>query len=102
MKDFHRFGTLAKACTASFIALIPKKMNMHSLSEYMPICLIGSLHKILSKVRVAKLKQVIGYLVSANQSAFIPGRYIEDGVLLINEIVYIARREKRGCMICVF
>lgn len=98
MKDFHKFGTLTKACTTSFITFILKNLNIQSLYEYKPICLIGSLHKIQSKVLAARLKLVIGSLVLENQSTFIPGRYIADGVLLINEIMDMAKRENRGCM----
>lgn len=59
-----------------------KVMNPQSLSEYRHICLVGSLYKILVKILVARLRSVIGKLVSTNQMAFVPGRFILDGVIV--------------------
>lgn len=64
-----------------------------------PICIIGSLYKILSKLLSARLREVVGKLVSSNQTAFIPGRNILDGVLVVNEVLDLAKREKRSVVI---
>lgn len=62
--DFHSRLTLIKACTSYFITLISKVKNPQSLLEYRPICLVGSLQKILSKLLPGRLKDFIGGLVS--------------------------------------
>lgn len=99
MADFYRYALLTKACTTSFITLIPKISNSPSLLEYRPIFLVGSLQKILSKVLASRLKRVIGCLVSENQSTFFPRRDIADGVLMVNEVMDMARRDNRSYMI---
>ncbi|GAU22757.1 hypothetical protein TSUD_129690 [Trifolium subterraneum] len=38
-------------------------------------------------------------LISPNQSAFIKGRQLVDGVLAVNEIIDFARKSKRSCLI---
>jgi hypothetical protein len=38
-------------------------------------------------------------LISPNQSAFIKGRQLVDGVVAVNEIIDLARKEKRSCLI---
>ncbi|XP_058723174.1 uncharacterized protein LOC131594977 [Vicia villosa] len=47
----------------------------------------------------SRLRSVLGKLVSDNQSAFIPGRNILDGVLMANEVMDLTKREKRSCMV---
>jgi hypothetical protein len=41
----------------------------------------------------------MGKLISRNQSAFIEGRLLVDGVLTINEVVDYAKRAKKKCLI---
>ncbi|XP_058760864.1 uncharacterized protein LOC131634228 [Vicia villosa] len=97
--DFHGKGSLVKSITSSFLALIPKNNNPQNLGEYRPICLVGSIYKIIAKILAARLKEVIGILVSNNQTAFVPGRTMMDGVLLVNELLYWMRKKKRGCIL---
>lgn len=63
VKDFHNKTTLSKAITSSFLTLIPKNSNPQGLDEYRPICLVGYLHKILSKLLASRLKVVLGSLI---------------------------------------
>jgi hypothetical protein len=97
--EFHSNAILPKAITASFLTLIPKKDNPQALSDYRPICLISSLYKILSKVLAARLKKVLGKLISKVQSAFLPNRQILDGVLIVNELLDLAKRRKDKCLL---
>ncbi|XP_058786284.1 uncharacterized protein LOC131660936 [Vicia villosa] len=99
VSDFHAKETLIKACTSSFITLIPKTPNPQNLSEYRPICLVGSLLKILSKLLAARLKLAIDRLISIKQSAFIKKRNIMDGVVVVNELMDLAKRDRRSCLI---
>ncbi|PNX98293.1 cysteine-rich receptor-like protein kinase [Trifolium pratense] len=99
LNEFHHSAILPKAITASFLALIPKKDHPQELSDYRPICLIGCLYKILSKILAARLKRVLGKLISGCQSAFLPGRQIMDGVVVLNELIDLAKRRKDECMI---
>ncbi|XP_058746451.1 uncharacterized protein LOC131619364 [Vicia villosa] len=80
--DFYSRGTLVKAITSSFLALIPKSKNPQDLFEYHPIFLVGSIYKIFAKILVARMRGVAGKLVSLNQTAFVLGRSIMDGVLM--------------------
>jgi mannosylglycoprotein endo-beta-mannosidase len=71
-KYFHKNALLPKVFTASFFTLIPKKDHLQGLFDYRPICLIGSIYKILSKVLANRLKSILGKLTSKYQSAFLP------------------------------
>ncbi|GAU47110.1 hypothetical protein TSUD_403430 [Trifolium subterraneum] len=98
LAEFHKNVVLPKAITTSFLALIPKKDHPQVLSDYRPICLVSSLYKILSKVLAARLKNVMGKLISEVQSTFLPNRQILDGVLVVNELLDLAKRRKDKCL----
>ncbi|KAK2383713.1 hypothetical protein QL285_071138 [Trifolium repens] len=97
--EFHDNAFLPKALTASFLTLIPKKDHPQDLFDYRPICLIGSLYKVVSKVLANRLKSVLGKLISKCQSAFLPHRQILDGVVVLNEIIDLAKRRKYTCFL---
>lgn len=71
VNEFHSNARLPKGITTSFLALISKFGNPQNIEEYIPICLIGSLYKILSKLLASRIKKVVNLLVSLSQSTFI-------------------------------
>src|SRR3954470_2091846 len=90
---------MTRAMTASFIALIPKIDNPQGFDDFRPICLIGCILKIISKLLAARLSRVIGKLISKSQTAFVPNRQILDGVVVANEIIDLAKRTKKSCIL---
>lgn len=85
--------------SASFLALIPKNGSPQELSEYRPISLIGCLYKMIAKVLAGRLKRVLGKVIFDSQNAFLPGKQILDGVVVVNEILDMAKRRKQGCLV---
>jgi len=83
--DFHQNGKLSKGINNTFITLIPKKDCPQSLNDFRPISLVGSLYKVLAKLLANRLQNVIGSVFSYTQSAFVKGRQILDGILIVNE-----------------
>lgn len=92
--NFHKHGFLPKGSNSSFIALIPKSSSALVPKDYRPISLMNALMKLLTKVLAARLKKVMHNLVAPNQSAFIKGRQIYDGILLTSEIVSLLQKKK--------
>lgn len=97
--EFYNNASFPKVVTATFIALIPKNDHPQSLSEYRPISLIGSMYKIVAKLLANRLKSVLAKVISATQSAFLPDRQILDGVVVVNELVDLAKRRKDPCFL---
>lgn len=54
VQDFHLKVVLPRAFTASFLALIQKVEQPQGLADYRPICLIGCIYEIISKLIVAR------------------------------------------------
>lgn len=96
VREFHMHGKLARGVNSSFITLIPKKEGCYGVKHLRPISLIGSVYKIIAKVMARRLKAVVGKLIGDEQSAFIQGRSILDGVVVLNEIIEDARSTKES------
>lgn len=91
---FKRHDTFSFGCNASFITLIPKIKDPLLLGDYRPINLIGCMYKIVSKILASRLKQVVGSVVGEVQSAYIEGRHILEGPLMVNEVYSWAKNTK--------
>lgn len=74
--------------------MIPKLAHADSLNDFRPISLISSPYKILAKVFANRLKGVISDLISDNQSGFVAGRQLVDGVLIASEVINYVKRAK--------
>nr|GEV16794.1 RNA-directed DNA polymerase, eukaryota [Tanacetum cinerariifolium] len=85
IKEFFISSSFPKGCNSSFISLIPKVMDAKHLKDFRPISLIGCQYKIIGKILANHLSLVIGDIVSQEQSAFIKGKQIIDGPLILNE-----------------
>ncbi|GLT46093.1 hypothetical protein SLA2020_198760 [Shorea laevis] len=90
---------MARGSNASFIVLIPKKGQPTNLGDYRPISLIGCIYKILSKVLANRMRKVMNSIISCNQTAFIEGRQIADGIVITNEIIQEAKKSRRSTII---
>lgn len=93
MKDFHVNGKLVRGFNPSFIYLIPKNGSPQRIEEYRPISLVGGAYKIISKILADRLSKVIDSVVADYQSAFIKGRQIMDGILILNEAIDEAKKK---------
>ncbi|KAJ9557764.1 hypothetical protein OSB04_012378 [Centaurea solstitialis] len=86
VKEFQQDPFRVAACNNSFISLIPKVKDPLSLNEYRPIHLMGCISKVISKMLAERLKLVVGDVISSVQTAFVKGRKIMDGPLIVNEV----------------
>lgn len=94
MKDFYKNGKIVRGLNPYFISLIPKKPSPQIIDDYRLISLISGAYKIISKVLANRLAKVIDSIIGVNQSAFIAGRNIMDGVIVLNEALDETKRRK--------
>lgn len=76
------------------VVLLPKKENATSMKDLRPIALCNVLYKIIAKVLANRLKVVLPFLISENQSAFIKERSITDNVLIAFEMIHHMNQKK--------
>jgi hypothetical protein len=99
MTAFHAGAKFEQGCNPSFIALIAKSNEPGDLNGYRPIALMSSIYKIIAKVLVARLSPLLDHVISEFQSAFVKGRHILDGPLIVSEILSWARKRKVKTML---
>ena len=97
--EFYVNGSFPNGSNASFVALIPKMNHPLSFNDYRPISLIGCMYKVIVKLLSNRLRSVMDGLIDERQSAFIKGRHILHGIVILNEVVEEARRSKKPVMI---
>lgn len=99
IKFFESNHRINPGSNSSFITLIPKVSDPLTLGDYRPINLIGCINKVISKVLAERLKAVLNTVISNTQTAFIKGRSILDGPLMVNELITWAKRIKKKMLL---
>jgi len=93
--DFFMHNILLREQNHTFIALIPKKLGASSVHQFWPISLCNIIYKIISKLLANRLKPLLDKVISPFQTAFVPGRLIQDNSILAHEMLHTLK-QKRG------
>ena len=67
-------GHILPALNATFLTLIPKGEGTDSPDKFIPISLYNMIYKIITKVIANRLKPILPFLISQEQSGFVEGR----------------------------
>ena len=87
----------------TFITLIPKTNNPAKMTDFRPISLSNVIYKLISKVLANRLKLVLPYIISENQSVFLSERLIIDNVLIAFELMHYLdhKRDGKDCYMAI-
>ncbi|GJX36511.1 RNA-directed DNA polymerase, eukaryota, reverse transcriptase zinc-binding domain protein [Tanacetum coccineum] len=99
VREFFRTGKILGEINATLIALVPKIDTPNVVSDFKPIACCNVLYKIISKILTDRIKRGLNKIVNLNQSAFIPGRHIQDNILIAQELLrgYNRKSGARRC-----
>ena len=79
------------------ITLVPKIKEANNVKQFRPICLLNVSFRIFTKLLMDKLAVLMDKLVSNNQTAFIKGRYVLDGAVILHETMHeLSSKKMRG------
>lgn len=76
------------------IVLLPKVDDPESASQFRPIGLCNVIYKIITKVRISRIKPILPCLISNTQSSFVPGRQITDNIVIVQEVIHTMHRKQ--------
>ncbi|XP_027124270.2 uncharacterized protein [Coffea arabica] len=87
VQDFFAGATMPRGFSSTTIILLPKREGACEWKDFRPISLANVSAKIISKVLSTRINQLLPRLVLEFQTGFIPGRGIQDNVLLAQELI---------------
>lgn len=79
---------LLPSLNSTFIALVPKGEESNTLDKFRPISLCNFIYKLISKVVENRLKPLLPLLILPEQTRYVEGRQITDGIILSNEVIH--------------
>jgi retron-type reverse transcriptase len=80
-------------------ALISNKEDLATVNDYMPIFLLNSSLKLLTKLLANILQKVIQSVIHVNQYGFIKGRTIQDYLTWAFQFLHVCHQSKRSIVI---
>jgi hypothetical protein len=76
------------------ISLIPKLKEANNIKQFRPICLLGVDYKWFTNVLTRRLTEVAELVISKTQTAFLFGRNILEGVIILHETLHEMKKNK--------
>ncbi len=96
VNDFHKGLVDIDRLNFGVINLIPKIKDAAHIQKYRPICLLNVSFKIITKVLMNRITEIMTYIISKNQTAFLKNRFIMEGVLILHEILNSLHQKKQS------
>jgi hypothetical protein len=98
-RKFHDGNLPLFSLNFGMIILLPKSRDATRIQQYRPICLLNMSFKIFTKVSTNRISQVAQKVISPSQTAFLPGRNIMEGAIVLLEMINEMHRKKQSGLI---
>jgi len=93
-EDFHRGELPLHSLNFGTIILLPKGSEANMIEQYRPICLLNVVFKFFTKVASNRIALVAQKIIRPSQTAFLPGRNIMEGAIILHETIHEMHRKK--------
>jgi hypothetical protein len=98
-KDFHDGYLPLYRLNFGTIILLPKSQEATMIQQYRHICLLNISFKIFTKVATIRIMEVSKKVISPTQIAFLLGRNVMEGVIILHETIHEMHRNKQNGVI---
>lgn len=78
----------------TIIALIPKVVKPKKIEEFRPISLCSVIYKVILKCLANRLRHSLSSVISDFQSAYVPGRIIQDNAIIGFESLHCMKKNR--------
>ena len=97
--DFHHGNLSLNRLNFGNLFFLPKNKDVKVIQQYRPICLLNVSFKIFTKVATNRLSTVAQRLIRPTQTAFLPGRNIMEGAVILHETIHELHSKKKDGVI---
>ena len=94
--DFHSGNLPLYSLNFVTIILLPKCKEALKIQQYRHICLLNVSFKNFTKVATNRISGVAQKVISPTQTAFVPGRNIMEGVIILHETIHELHQKKKS------
>jgi hypothetical protein len=92
--DFYDKKVEISRLNYGIITLLLKIKNVTKIQQYMPICLLNCLYKLITKVLTLRIEPYAARLIHDTQIAFMRGGNITSSIMCLHEILHETKRRK--------
>ena len=90
----YRTGSLSITQIQGILTCIPKpNKSRTTLKNWRPISLLNVIYKLASAVIANRFKEVLNNLINENQKRFIAGRFLDENVRLIYDVLFETKKQ---------
>ncbi|XP_026417308.1 uncharacterized protein LOC113312787 [Papaver somniferum] len=94
VQSFFSSGYMPREFNKTYLSLIPKNDKAKYPADFRPIGLCNTIYKIISKILANRIKPYLKRIISPFQSAFVPGRAIQDNIIIAHEMVHTMKHKE--------
>jgi hypothetical protein len=98
-REFHQGDLPLYSLNFGTIILLPKCREAAKIQQYRTIYLLNVSFKIFTKVATNRVTQIAQKIISPSQMAFLLGRNIMEGVIVLHETIHEMHRKKQSGML---
>jgi hypothetical protein len=92
--EFHQGSLPLYSLNFGIVILLPKWTGAVQIQQYRHICLLNISLKIFTKVLTNRLTSVAHRVIQPTQTAFLLGRNIMEGVVILHETIHELHRKR--------
>jgi hypothetical protein len=97
--EFHNGNLPLYSLNFGTIILLLKSRKATRIHQYRPICLFNVSFKIFTKVVTNRISQIAQKVISPSQTAFLLGRNIMKGAIVLHETIHELHKKKQNGLI---